>query len=203
MSSVEHTLEKVSEEARSEMFTELSGGKTAAAAAVSKRLEETLAEVLRIYEQQERQSDALKRQIIGAAEMSARNKSLEIVEDNINRAFEQALAKLESGTKGAEYERVLKSLVLEALDQVGGEDFVLLSNSRDQKVLKKISELVAKERKVRINLDSEPLAKCIGGVVVKSADGYVTFDNSYEARLERLKPALRKQIAQLFSEQSK
>ena len=201
MSSVDHIVTKVSEEARSELFTELSGGRTLAAEAVTKRLNETIAEVQRIIEQQERQADALKRQIIGAAEMSARNKSLEIVEDNLNKSFEEALKKLKAASENQGYEKVLRALVLEALDQVGGESFVLHSNSRDQKTLKKITEMVSKERNVKISIDASPLEKTIGGVVVNSSDGYVTFDNTFEARLERLKPSLRKQIAQIFSGQ--
>ncbi|MDG6995371.1 MAG: hypothetical protein JRN52_05565 [Nitrososphaerota archaeon] len=201
MSSAEHTVKKVSEEARSELFTELSGGRTLAVEAVTKRLNETIAEVQRIIDQQERHADALKRQIIGAAEMSARNKSLEIVEDNLNKSFEEAMKKLKAASESQGYEKVLRALVLEALDQVGGESFVLHSNSRDQKTLKKIAEMVSKEKNVKISIDASPLEKTIGGVVVNSSDGYVTFDNTFEARLERLKPSLRKQIAQIFSGQ--
>ncbi len=194
-------MKKVSEEARSELFTELSGGRTLAVEAVTKRLNETIAEVQRIIDQQERHADALKRQIIGAAEMSARNKSLEIVEDNLNKSFEEAMKKLKAASESQGYEKVLRALVLEALDQVGGESFVLHSNSRDQKTLKKIAEMVSKEKNVKISIDASPLEKTIGGVVVNSSDGYVTFDNTFEARLERLKPSLRKQIAQIFSGQ--
>ena len=194
-------MKKVSEEARSELFTELSGGRTLAVEAVTKRLNETIAEVQRIIDQQERHADALKRQIIGAAEMSARNKSLEIVEDNLNKSFEEAMKKLKAASESQDYEKVLRALVLEALDQVGGESFVLHSNSRDQKTLKKIAEMVSKEKNVKISIDASPLEKTIGGVVVNSSDGYVTFDNTFEARLERLKPSLRKQIAQIFSGQ--
>ena len=201
MSSVEHTVKKVSEEARSELFTELSGGRTLAAEAVTKRLNETIAEVQRIIEQQERRADALKRQIIGAAEMSARNRSLEIVEDNLNISFEEAMKKLKAASENQGYEKVLRALVLEALDQVGGESFVLHSNSRDQKTLKKIAETISKERNVKISIDASPFEKTVGGVVVNSSDGYVTFDNTFEARLERLKPSLRKQIAQIFTGQ--
>lgn len=201
MSGIEHTVKKVSEEARSELFTELDGGRTYASEVITKRLNETFAEVQRIAEQQERQADALKRQIIGAAEMSARNKSLEIVEDNLNRSFAEAMGKLESASKEASYENVLKALLEEGLDQVGGESFIVRSATKDQKLLKRIIDAVSRTRKIEMSIDSLPLEKTIGGVLVKSADGFVTFDNTFEARLERLKPTLRKQIAQIFAGQ--
>ena len=39
---------------------------------------------------------------------------------------------------------------------------------------------------------------CLGGVKVKSKDGAMTFDNTIDARIERLKPLIRKEIASTF-----
>jgi len=197
---IEHTIKKVSDEAAMELLNELRSGKSSATEVITQRMNETLSEVQRISDQQERQADALRRQITGTAEMTARNKSLEIVEDNLNKAFSDAMGKLKSLASGPSYERVLTSMILEAIDQIGGDDFVIKSNSQDQKIIPRVFEQISRERKVRLTLDTEPLPKSTGGVVVRSTDGYVTFDNTFEARLERLKPILRKQMAQMFME---
>ena len=39
---------------------------------------------------------------------------------------------------------------------------------------------------------------CLGGIIVKSKDGAMTFDNTIDARIERLKPLIRKDIASKF-----
>ena len=202
MSGIEYTVKKVSDEALSEMLQSISDSKAAALEVVTKKMAEAESEVIRISDQQRRQTEALKRQIIGAAEMTSRNRSLEIVEENLNAAFSQALEKLGESTGQVDYNRILKSLVLEGIDEVGGSDFVVTANSRDQQLLQLIISQISHERSVNIVRSDTRTQNSVGGAVISSADGFVTFDNTFEARLERLKPELRKQIAQLFSVQS-
>jgi len=73
---------------------------------------------------------------------------------------------------------------------------------RDQQIVQKVIDRISMENKVKISRGPTLLSNSIGGVTISSADGFVTFDNTYEARLERVKPALRKQIAKLFEDPS-
>lgn len=199
LSGTEYTVKKVSDEALNEMLQSISESKSAALEIVNRKMAEAEAEATRISDQQRRQAEALRRQIIGSAEMTSRNKTLEIVEDNLNAAFSQALQKLASSTDGPDYGRVLKALVLEGVDFVGGDEFVVTANPKDQQLLQSTIDSIARERGVEIKRSDSRLQGSVGGVVVSSADGFVTFDNTFEARMERLKPELRKQIAQLFT----
>jgi V/A-type H+-transporting ATPase subunit E len=202
MSGIEYTVKKVSDEALNEILQSLEEGRVAALNAANKRMEEATSEAQRISDHEQRQAEALRRQIIGGSEMTARNQSLQIIEENLNAAFTSAIQKLETSTKSQEYEKLLKRMVTEGIEQVGGNDFVITGNSRDQELLQRVIDQISKERKgVKLQRGSSRLTKSIGGVTISSGDGYVTFDNTYEARLERLKPALRKQIAQLFMEE--
>lgn len=199
LSGTEYTVKKVSDEALNEMLQSISESKSAALEIVNRKMAEAEAEATRISDQQRRQAEALRRQIIGSAEMTSRNKTLEIVEDNLNAAFSQALQKLASSTDGPDYGRVLKALVLEGVDFVGGDEFVVTANPKGQQLLQSTIDSIARERGVEIKRSDSRLQGSVGGVVVSSADGFVTFDNTFEARMERLKPELRKQIAQLFT----
>lgn len=201
MSGIDYTVKKVSDEALAEMVQSISESKKSALAVVLKNMGEAQAEVVKIAEQQKRQAEALKRQIIGSAEMTSRNKTLEIVEENLHDAFSRALDKLADSTSSLEYNRVLKALVVEGVDIVGGNSFVVAGNSRDQQLLQLIVEQVSHDRNVSIVRSDSRVSGTVGGVVVSSSDGFVTFDNTFEARLERLKPELRKQMAQLFMAQ--
>ena len=202
LSGIEYTVKKVSDEALAEMLQSIEESKSAARDIVTRKSAEAEAEAQRIDETRSRQADALKRQIIGSAEMTARNRTLEIVEENLNSAFSQALDKLGEMTTQVEYNRILKSLVLEGIDEVGGEQFVVSASSKDQQLLQLIVEQVSHEKDVSIVRSDSRTKNSVGGVIISSADGFVTFDNTFEARLERLKPELRKQIAQLFTGQS-
>ncbi len=202
LSGIEYTVKKVSDEALDEMLQSIAEAKTAALDIVARKSGEAETDVARISEQQKRQAEALKRQIIGSAEMTSRNRSLEIVEENLNAAFSQALARLSEKASEIGYNRILKSLILEGIDEVGGDNFVLGGNVKDQQLLELVADGISRERNVKINLSDSVIQNSVGGVVVSSADGFVSFDNTYEARLERVKPDLRKRLAQLFSVQS-
>jgi V/A-type H+/Na+-transporting ATPase subunit E len=202
LSGIEHTVRKVSDEALDEMDKSIDESKSAALDVVARKSGEAEAEVARISDRQRRQAEALKRQIIGSAEMTSRNRTLEIVEENLNSAFSQALERLSGMTGEVGYNRVLKSLILEGIDEVGGSDFAISGNSKDQQLLELVADGISQEGNVKIAVSNTANQNSVGGVVVSSADGFVTFDNTYEARLERLKPELRKQIAQLFTAQT-
>jgi V/A-type H+-transporting ATPase subunit E len=51
---------------------------------------------------------------------------------------------------------------------------------------------------VKLAFDDEPV-DTIGGVVLTAADGSIKFDNTFEARLERMRPNLRKEVAGLLT----
>ena len=204
MSGIEYTVSKVSDEALAEILKSLEEGRVAALSVGRAKMEEAGSESQKISDHEQRQAEALRRQIIGGAEMAARNKSLQIIEENLNAAFGSAIQKLEATTNSPDYELILKKMVLEGMEQVGGSDFVVTGNSRDQELLQRLVDQLSKENKgIRVQRGSTRISKSIGGVTVTSGDGYVTFDNTFEARLERLKPSLRKQIAQLFMEEEK
>ena len=149
MSGIDYTVKKVSDEALNEMIQSVTESKNAALEVVTKKMAEAQAEAVRISEQERRQAEALKRQIIGSAEMTSRNRTLEIIEDNLNSAFSQALKKLESTTSGADYARIMKSLVLEGIEEVGGNDFVISANNRDQQNLQQVIDVVSREKGVK------------------------------------------------------
>ncbi|MFI5419708.1 MAG: V-type ATP synthase subunit E [Nitrososphaerales archaeon] len=202
MSGIDYTVTKVSDEALKEMLESITQSKAVALDLVNRKMNEAQAEAARIADQQKRQAEALRRQIIGSAEMTARNQTLEIVEENLNAAFSQALKKLEFLATDSSYEQVLSSMILEGIEEVGGNEFVVSANVRDQQIAQKVIDRISMENKVKISRGPTLLSNSIGGVTIASADGFVTFDNTYEARLERVKPALRKQIAKLFEDPS-
>ena len=75
LSAIEYTVKKVSDEALAEILQSLEEDKTAALSAVNKGMEEAADEAQKISDHERRQAEALRRQITGGAEMSARNTS--------------------------------------------------------------------------------------------------------------------------------
>jgi V/A-type H+-transporting ATPase subunit E len=197
-SAADKVVGKVADEAREELLTSLKEGAQQAREWLATAEREATAEARRIIESATREEDTLKRRVIEGAELEARNRSLQLTESAVNRAFEMALQKLQRATATAPYERALKALAEEAVQMVGATDVVLAGNTRDAKVLGRIATQLAKDRKLKVDVEPQPL-NTVGGVQVRSRDGSIIYDNTMEARLARLKPVLRKRAADLFT----
>jgi V/A-type H+-transporting ATPase subunit E len=146
----------------------------------------------------DRQGDILQRRIIGNAELKARNMSLQLIEDTINKIFEKSMEKLETVSSDKGYDISMKKLLEEGIDAIGGDNFIISCNSKDTDLLKKIINKVEKEKKVNLKLSLNNIS-CMGGVQIMNNSKSVIFNNTVEARLSRFKPLLRKQISDMFT----
>ena len=194
-SALDNVVGKVVEEAKQEILKILESGKMEGEDILYQAQREAEVEAGKILSSKDRQVESLSRRIIGSAELEARNKSLRLVEDNINKVFENALAKL-AKNKPKEYKDAMKKMVAEAVEAVGAKKVILSCNNEDKSLVKGIAKQVSKS--IDVSVADKPIV-CVGGVKAATADGSIRFDNTLEARLNRMKPTLRKQIAEHFS----
>ncbi len=188
------TLEKVSGEFEAEVLADLEAGRAEALAKVESARKEAAEASAKILETGEKQAESVKRQIIGSAELEARNAQLRSLERAVNEAFELA-AKQISEASSASYEKAIGGLIEEGLGVIGPRARVQCS-SKDRKAVSSAIRRLGSSAKV--TLDDEP-AETMGGVVLTTPDGTVRFDNTFEARLERMKPTLRKEVAAILT----
>ena len=188
------TLEKVSGEFESEVLAGLEAGRSEALARVDSVRKETEEAVAKILETGDKQAESVKRQIVGAAELDARNAQLRSLEKAVNEVFDLA-AKNITSSSGASYEKAMTGLIEEGLAVIGTKAKARCS-SKDRKA---VSAAVKKlGSKAKVSFDDEPV-ETIGGVVLTTPDGSVRFDNTFEARLERMRPTLRKEVAAILT----
>ena len=185
------TLEKVSGEFEAEVLADLETGRKETLARIETARKETAEAVAKILGAGLKQAESVKRQVIGTAELQARNAQLKSLERGVNEAFERATKEIESG--GAEYEKALGRLIQEGLDVISPRADVRCA-SKDRKAV----AAVVKKLAGKVTLSDEPV-ETIGGVVMSTPDGSVKFDNTIEARLERMRPALRKDVAAILT----
>ena len=142
-----------------------------------------------IIDNGKKEAEKIEKQIIGSSNLEARNKQITLVEDAILSVFEQALDKLRSSKTEPAF---LKLLVKQAIDTLGTTKVIISTNSNDADSVK--SALVDFTES---QLDSKPI-ECLGGIIAKSSDGTMTFDNTIDARFNRMKPLIRKYVASKF-----
>jgi len=188
------TLEKVAGEFESEILADLESGRAETLTKVESVRRETTEAVTKILETSDKQAESVKRQIIGAAELEARNAQLRSLEKAVNEAFELA-ARQASSLSGASQEKAILGLIQEGIDIIGPRATVR-SAAKDRKAV--TSAIKRFGSKAKISIGEEPI-ETMGGVVLTTPDGSIRFDNTFEARLERMRPTLRKDVAAVLT----
>jgi V/A-type H+-transporting ATPase subunit E len=188
------TLEKVSGEFEGEVLADLQAGRGQALSLIESTRREAAETVAKILQSGTKQAESLKRQIIGAAELKVRNAQLEAMEEAVNGAFSDAVRGIHKVPR-VRYEKCIAHLLKEGIDVIGPKATVSC-NSRDRDAVASAAGKLSKGP-VALTLDSNGL-ETAGGVVLTTSDGSVRFDNTFEARLERMRPTLRKDVADLL-----
>ena len=194
----DNVVSKVVNDVKSEILLSLGNSHNDALEIIKNAEQETDIKAAEILQSVDKLGDTLRSRIIGKAELKARNNSLQLIEETINKIFEASLKGLVNISSNKSYDKSMKKLLEEGLDAIGGKEFNISCNTKDVDLLKNISKEIQKTRKINIELSSKNL-NCMGGVQVMNSDGSVIFNNTVEVRLERFKPLLRKQISDMLT----
>lgn len=196
-SALERTINKVLSQKETELVSHIDSAFQESLKNLEASRGKLEAERTRIVESAKKQAENLKRQIVGSSRLAARNKELVMIENDVNKAFERARAWLANSSKDEGYRALLARMVEESLPAVGSDDIVVECNRNDAEQVKKIVADLAKRSNIRATVSDRPI-DAIGGVRIRSADGTMSFDNTLDSRIERLKPLIRKNIARML-----
>jgi V/A-type H+-transporting ATPase subunit E len=146
-----------------------------------------------ILQTSKKQSENLKRQILGSKGLESRNQELLLIERSVNDYFEKAKERLRELPRDKEYRSMINKMIEDCISAIGSEEVIIESNEKDSKI---VSELMGKKSgQVKVSLSEKPV-NTLGGLRARSADGSLTYDSTLELRMERLKPLIRKEIVQ-------
>ncbi|MFN3622345.1 MAG: V-type ATP synthase subunit E family protein, partial [Nitrososphaerales archaeon] len=124
MSAAENIIDKVVNEALQDFTAELSKAAAQAGETLLAYERQAASEVSKVFDATARREDILRRKIIGSAELAARNQQLQLIEDSVNKVFEEALNRL-SKLSSEKTEKALRQLVKEALEAIEGNVTIL------------------------------------------------------------------------------
>jgi V/A-type H+/Na+-transporting ATPase subunit E len=198
-SSLERTINKVISQAEADFITQIDSSFQEALKNLAASRTKLEAEYNRILEGARKQGDNLKRQIVGSSRLSARNRQLVLIESAVNDTFEKAKKILASSNKENSYRLLMRKILKDSVTMIDSDQVIVECNKNDIELVEKaISDSFNdNNNKIKINMSDHPL-NAIGGIKVTSADGSMTFDNTLDSRIERLKPLIRKNIAQML-----
>ncbi len=196
-SALERTINKVLSQKEAELVSQIDSAYQQSLENLEASRGKLEAERTRIIESSKKQAENLKRQIVGSSRLAARNQELVMIENAVNNAFEEARKKLESSGGKDSYKALMAGIIEESVGSVGSDEVVIECNKNDAELVRKIAGDVSKKSKVKVKVSDQSI-NVIGGVRVRSADGSMSYDNTIDSRIERLKPLIRKNISQML-----
>ena len=190
--ALEKTVDKILNQSENELLVSLSQSLDDSKNTLSNSLSSLEQEYDKILADGKKEADKLQKQIIGSAALEARNKQLLLVEESVEKVFTKAIEKLNDLVRNEDYTKLVTQLLDESVKGLGTSNIIIECNSKDKSVVQSILSKFP-----GATLSSNTI-NCLGGVIVKSKDGSMSFDNTIDVRIERLKPLIRKDIANRF-----
>ena len=130
--SLDNVVGRVVQEVKEEIQLILESGLKEANDVLKEAEREAESESSRIAEMTNRLGESRLKQIIGSAELEARNKTLRLVEERINDVMLAALKELRE-KKSKNYNSSLKKMVIEGMNSIPDGDMTVASNKEDRK----------------------------------------------------------------------
>ena len=191
-SALESTIDKILKNTEENILTSIKSALEESKQTLDDAGPKLEAEYDKIISDGKKEADKIGKQIIGSSDIDARNKQLMLLEDAVDKVFSTALDQISNTEKNESYSNLIKSLLEESKQILGTSELVVYTNSKDKDV---VQSVLPEFPGLELSPDT---IECLGGVTVKSKDGAMRFDNTIDARIDRLKPLIRKEIASKF-----
>ena len=191
-SALEQTIDKILIQTEKSILSNLHSALSESSHTLDDSIPKLEREYDKIISDGKKEADKIEKQLIGSSDLGARNNSLLILEKAVDDVFTKAIEQISNMDRSGDYSKLIKTLLDESTKILGTTKVIIYTNSKDKQVVQSIlSQYSGAE------LSPETIV-CIGGVIVKSKDGAMKFDNTLDAKIQRLKPLIRKDIATKF-----
>ena len=191
-SLLEQAIDKILKKTEKEILLDLKNSGSDSKQTLDDSLPKLEQEYDKIISDGKKEADKIDKQIVGSADLDVRNKQLLLLEEGVDKVFSKALDQIANTDRSGDYSNLIKTLLDEATKILGTTKVTVFTNTKDKDVVKSILSKYSGAK-----LSSETI-DCLGGVIIKSKDGTMTFDNTIDARIKRFKPLIRKEIASTF-----
>ena len=190
--ALEHTIDKILNKNEKDVLSNIQLALSESQKTIDNAMPKLEQEYDKIISDGKKEADKIEKQIIGSSDIEVRNKQLLALEMAIDKVFTKSLDQITNADRSADYSNLIKTLLDESTKILGTTKVIVSTNSKDKDL---VQSLLSKYTDAEL---SSQTINCLGGVTVKSKDGTMKFDNTIDARFQRLKPLLRKQISSKF-----
>ncbi len=191
-STLEQAIDKIIKKTEKEVLLDLKNSSSDSKQTLDNSLPKLEQEYDKIISDGKKEANKIEKQITGSSDLKVRNKQLLLLEEGVDKAFSKALDQIANTERSGDYSNLIKTLLDESTKILGTTEVTVFTNTKDKDV---VQSALSKFSGAELSSDT---IDCLGGVIIKSKDGTMTFDNTIDARVERLKPLIRKEIASKF-----
>ena len=190
--ALESTIDKILKNTENDVLSSLKSALDDSQQSLDGSVTKLDSEYDKIISDGKKEADKIEKQIVGGADIEARNKQLLALEAAVDKVFTTALEQITNSDRNSDYANLINTLLQESTKILGTTDVKVFTNAKDKDVVQSsLSNFSGSE------LSSETI-DCIGGVKIESKVGSMKFDNTIDAKIDRLKPLIRKEIASKF-----
>ena len=190
--ALKRTVDKILDQTEANILSKLGSIVTSANTTLDDSITSLEQEYDKIISDGNKEADKIEKQIIGGADLNARNKRLLLVERSVDKVFKKAIEKIKNTDRNENYTQFINILLEESTKILKTYQITIYTNDKDQSIVQSLLSQYTGS-----SLSPDPI-DCMGGIKAVSKEGSMTFDNTIDARLERLKPLIRKEIASKF-----
>ncbi len=191
-STLEQAIDKILDKTKKEILLDLENSGSDSKQTLDGSLIKLEQEYDKIISDGQKEANKIEKQIVGSSDLDVRNKQLLLLEKGVEKVFLTALDQLAKTDQSEDYSNLINTLLDESTKILGTTKVTVLTNTRDKDI---VQSALAKFPGSELSSDT---IDCLGGIIIKSKDGTMTFDNTIDVRIERLKPLIRKEIAAKF-----
>ncbi len=191
-SSLEQAIDKIVKKTEKEILLDLKNSVSDTKQTLDDSLPKLEQEYDKIISDGKKEADKIEKQIVGGSDLDVRNKQLLLLEEGVDKVFSKVLDQIANTDRSGDYSNLINTLLDEATKILGTTEVTVFTNTKDKDV---VQSALSKFSGAELSSDT---IECLGGIKIKSKDGAMTFDNTIDARIERLKPLIRKEIASTF-----
>ena len=191
-SALEHTIDKILTQTEKSILSNIQSALSESQKTLDNAIPKLEQEYEKVISDGKKEADKIEKQIIGSSDLEARNKQLLALEEAIDKVFTKAIDQISNMARSGDYSNLIKTLLDESTEILGTTKVIIYTNSKDKNV---VQNVLSKYPGAEISPET---INCLGGITVKSKDGAMKFDNTLDARIQRMKPLIRKEIATKF-----
>ncbi len=191
-STLEQAIDKIIKKTEKEILLDLKNSGSDSKQTLDNSLTKLEQEYDKIISDGKKEADKIEKQLVGSSDLEVRNKQLLLLEEGVDKAFSKALDQIANTDRSGDYSNLIKTLLDESTKILGTTEVTVFTNTKDKDV---VQSALSKFSGAKLSSDT---IDCLGGIIIKSKDGTMTFDNTIDARIQRMKPLIRKEIASKF-----